>query len=63
MLKVTENNTSAGCIRFNAILCIMFQRVFSVLLFIYHILNCYIQCQYVEICLCLFWLLNKYWLI
>jgi len=39
ILKVTENSTSAGCIRFNAILGIMFQPVFSVFLCIYHILN------------------------
>jgi len=41
VLKVTENNTSAGCIRFSAVLGIMFQRVFSMFPFIYHILNCH----------------------
>jgi len=30
---VTENNTSADCIRFNAVLGLMFQPVFSVFLF------------------------------
>jgi len=41
ILKVTENNTSVGCIRFNAVLGIMFEQVFLVFLFIYRILNCH----------------------
>src|SRR6218665_1402603 len=32
---------SAGCIQFNLVLCIMFQSVFSVFLFIYRTLNCH----------------------
>ena len=39
ILKATENNTSAGCIWFSAVLGIMFQQAFSVLLFTYCILN------------------------
>ena len=41
ILKVTENNISAGCIQFDVVLGITFQPVFPVFLFIYCILNCH----------------------